>query len=235
VNGAPPPFPATLFDYNGVLVDDEVVHLAAFRDVLEPLGIAVSEQDYWERYLGFDDAGAFEAILVDNGRPAPTEQVRRLVDAKRPRYLERAHGHLKGFPGAASVVRRRALAGPVVIVSGALRDEIQLGLDVLGIRDAVQGIVSAEDTERSKPDPEGYRLGVEALARLVGETAARRALVIEDSISGVEAAKAAGLICVAVLHSYGQDVLERAGADLVVATLDALDDGAIRALEGKVR
>jgi beta-phosphoglucomutase-like phosphatase (HAD superfamily) len=61
-------FPATLFDYNGVLVDDENVHLEAFRDVLGPLGIDLEEADYWEKYLGFDDAGAFRAVLVDAGR-----------------------------------------------------------------------------------------------------------------------------------------------------------------------
>src|SRR5690606_1948390 len=59
--GVPPVFACTLFDYNGVLVDDEHVHLAAFQDALAPLGISLSEADYWDKYLGFDDVGAFEA------------------------------------------------------------------------------------------------------------------------------------------------------------------------------
>jgi beta-phosphoglucomutase len=80
-------FPATIFDYNGVLVDDEVVHLEAFRDVLDPFGISLSEEDYWRRYLGFDDAGAFRAIFADHGRTATDEQIRSLIEAKRPRYL----------------------------------------------------------------------------------------------------------------------------------------------------
>src|SRR5262249_38031888 len=147
-------FPATLFDYNGVLVDDEVVHLEAFRDVLKPLDIALSEHDYWERYLGFDDAGAFRAILTDAGRAVTDADVRQLIEAKRPRYLERARGALRGFTGAAALVRRRAAAGPVAIVSGALRGEIELGLSVLGIGDVVSAIVSAEEATHSKPDPE---------------------------------------------------------------------------------
>ncbi|HYO93121.1 MAG TPA: hypothetical protein VER33_01365, partial [Polyangiaceae bacterium] len=61
-------FPATLFDYNGVLVDDEALHLEAFRDALAPLGIELTSEAYVERYLGFDDRGAFEAILKDAGR-----------------------------------------------------------------------------------------------------------------------------------------------------------------------
>jgi beta-phosphoglucomutase-like phosphatase (HAD superfamily) len=109
-------FPATLFDYNGVLVDDESVHLAAFRDTLAPLGITLTDEAYVERYLGFDDRGAFEALLADNGRPVTDELVERLIEAKTPLYLKRARERLPTFEGAAAAVRRRAAAGPVVIV-----------------------------------------------------------------------------------------------------------------------
>ena len=226
-------FPATIFDYNGVLVDDEVVHLEAFRDVLGPLGITVSEQDYWERYLGFDDAGAFRAIFADRGRTATDEQVRSLIEAKRPRYLERARGTLRGFAGASALVRRRAEAGPVAIVSGALRDEIALGLSVLGVTANVMAIVSAEDTKHSKPHPEGYLLGIDALAGSLGPRAAQ-AVVIEDSVAGVEAAKSAKLACVAVTHSYPREELQKVGADLIVDDLDAITDSALAALAARI-
>ncbi len=223
-------FRATLFDYNGVLVDDEHVHLEAYRDVLRPMGIELSERDYWDKYLGYDDAGAFRAILTDRGMPPGDERVSALVEAKRPHYLARAAERLRGFPGAAEVVRRRRAAGPVAIVSGALRDEIELGLRVLGVADSVSGIVAAEDTTRSKPDPEGYVLGVALLAREVGRAVAERALVIEDSISGVEAAKGAGLACVAVGHSYPESALASAGADLVVPALGGVTEAALAEL-----
>jgi beta-phosphoglucomutase len=222
-------FSATIFDYNGVLVDDEIVHLEAFRDVLGPLGITLSERDYWDRYLGFDDAGAFRAILAHNARETTDEQLRALVQAKVPRYLERAKGALRGFAGAAELVRRRAAAGPVVIVSGALRDEIVLGLSVLEVTESISAIVSAEDTEHSKPHPEGYLIGLIALERTM-DAPEKNAVVIEDSLSGVEAAKAARLACVAVTHTYGRDELLRAGADLVVDCLDDITDAALAAL-----
>jgi beta-phosphoglucomutase len=227
-------FPATLFDYNGVLVDDEVVHLEAFRDVLGPLGFTLSEHDYWERYLGFDDAGAFRAIFADNGREATDADVKALIEAKRPRYLERARGALRGFEGAASLVRQRASAGPVAIVSGALRGEIELGLSVLGVADAVMAIVSAEEALRSKPDPQGYLLGIEALAARVGRSSAERAIVVEDSIAGVQAAKAARLACVAVTHSYAEAELAAAGADLVVGSLGDITEHALADLAGRL-
>ena len=147
-------FPATLFDYNGVLIDDEVVHLEAFRDVLSPLGIRLSEDDYWKRYLGFDDAGAFRAILSDNARnctatrnPSPHRSEAAPLSRPRPRRAG-------GFAGAAELLQRRAAAGPVVMVSGALRDEIALGLSVLNAENTVRAIVSAE-IAALEPHPAG--------------------------------------------------------------------------------
>ncbi len=226
----PTVFPATLFDYNGVLVDDEAVHLAAFQAALAPLGIRLSEDDYWQRYLGFDDVGAFQAILRDAGREAGGEQVRALVEAKKPLYLERARGKLSAFDGARELVEQRAAAGPVGIVSGALGSEIELGLDVLGIASLVSFVISADDTTESKPSPQGYELGRAALARLADEEVARQALVVEDSLAGIEAAHAAGLACVAVAHSY--KAAELAAADLVVERLADLTEAALERLYG---
>ena len=219
-------FVATLFDFNGVLVDDEAVHLAAFRDVLEPLGVSIAETDYWERYIGFDDVGAFRAMLADAGKPASDAEVRELVERKRPSYMQRARQGLRAFPSASEVVRDSARRGPVGIVSGALRDEVELGLDLLGVRDQVRFVVSAEDTTRCKPDPEGY---LTALGHL-GRPDPGRVLVIEDSIAGVVAAKAAGLVCLAVAHSHPADLLRNAGADSVLETIAAIDATIVEAL-----
>lgn len=227
-------FPATLFDYNGVLADDELVHLEAFRDTVRPLGIEISEADYLERYLGFDDKGAFEALLVESGRSASTSDVLALVEAKRPHYMDRARRGLVTFPGAAEAVRRRSAHGPVVVVSGALREEIELGLAQLGVRDLVVHIVSAEDTRRSKPDPEGYLMARQYLLEN-GIPDAAHALVIEDSLDGISAAKAAGLPCVAVAQSYSRERLSSSGADLVVDVIADVDDETLDRLYASLR
>lgn len=227
-------FPAYLFDYNGVLVDDEHVHWAAFREILAPLGIEMSQADYWERYLGFDDVGAFRAVLIDHGRPGSEAEIRALVEAKKPAYLRLAQTALRGFPQAGELLRRIAATGvPIGIVSGALRDEIVLGLEVLGATDCVKFIVSAEDTKESKPDPEGYLIGVSKLAAFVGVEAAKRALVVEDSLSGIESAVAAGLKCLAVAHSYDQAELLAAGAVAVVPTVSGVTDSCLEQLAEK--
>jgi beta-phosphoglucomutase len=227
-------FPATIFDFNGVLVDDELVHRDAFRDVLTPLGVSFTDEQYVERYLGFDDIGAVRAILVDAGRTPTVAEVRALAQAKRPFYMRRAGAALVIFEGAEDVVRARAAKGPVAIVSGALRDEITFALERMGLLGVVEIIVSAEDTVRGKPDPMGYELVIAALARRVGPQRAKRALVIEDSLAGIESAKRAGLFCLAVAHSYPEAQLLAAGADAVVARIRDAGDGFIDGLYGRL-
>jgi HAD superfamily hydrolase (TIGR01509 family) len=207
---------ATLLDYNGVLVDDERVHLAAFRDALAPLGVDLGEREYFERYVGFDDVGAFRAVLRDAGRTPTDTEVRALVRAKMPRYMERAAQELRVFPGAAELVRRRAAVAPVAVVSGALAHEVRFGLERMGVLDRIAFVVAAEDTREGKPDPEGYlaakgRVGVPAV-------------VIEDSAAGIAAALAAGLRCVAVAHTHSEEELARWGAHAVARDLAAIDD-----------
>jgi HAD superfamily hydrolase (TIGR01509 family) len=226
-------FPATLFDFNGVLVDDELVHLAAFRDAVAPLGIEITDDEYFEKYLGFDDAGAFEALLRSAGLPAPAEEIARLIEAKRPLYMRRAREELKTFPGAADAVRTRARSGPVAVVSGALTEEIEFGLEQLGVRPLVERIISAEDTSVSKPDPEGYLKGIGWLKERLGAEA-QRALVFEDSLDGIVAAKKAQLPCVAVAHSYPEDQLRSAGADAVFARLDLVTEELLEQLYQRV-
>jgi beta-phosphoglucomutase len=229
-----PVFDATIFDFNGVLVDDESVHLAAFRDVLTPMGVSVSDEDYASRYLGFDDAGAFRAILTDAGRPPTEREVAELIDRKRPLYRHRAEASLIVFEGAAGLVERCRARGPVAIVSGALRDEITFALDKMGVRDRVSLIVSAEDTTRGKPDPQGYHLAVTALARQAGGRALV-SLAIEDSLAGIQAAKSAGLACLAVAHSYAEAQLYAAGADHVAPVVRDVDDAMLNAIFQKSR
>jgi len=227
-------FPATIFDFNGVLVDDELVHRDAFRDVLTPLGVSFTDEQYVERYLGFDDIGAIRAMFVDAGRTPTPAEVEALAQAKRPFYMSRAEAELVIFEGAANVVRARAAKGPVAIVSGALRDEITFALERMGLSGVVEIIVSAEDTIRCKPDPMGYELGIAELAARVGLERAKSALVIEDSLAGIESAKSAGLFCLAVAHSYPEAQLLAAGADAVVPRIREAGDGFIEGLYGRL-
>jgi HAD superfamily hydrolase (TIGR01509 family) len=209
---------ATLFDFDGVLVDSEPVHLEAFRDVVRPLGITVTDEAYAAKYLGLDDYGAIRAILTDANYTFSPDRIRQLVEQKAPAFMRRFEGSLRVYDGAADIVRRRAHRGPVGIVSGAREPEIRFGLERMGVLDVVRFVISAEACRACKPDPEGYELALQRLDRGV------RAVVVEDSIAGVQAGKAAGLRVAAVAHSYSPRELAAAGADVVVRRIADLAD-----------
>ena len=92
---------AVIFDFNGVLVDDEHVHFELFREVLAAERVVISERDYHERYLGLDDRGCFEAALSDAGQDADRRRVDALIARKAGRYVEVAL--LVGIVAAVSV------------------------------------------------------------------------------------------------------------------------------------
>ncbi len=110
-----------IFDFNGVLVDDEAIHFSLFREILAPEGVTITERDYHERYLGYDDRGCFEAALSDRGLIADRERIDRLIVKKAQRYFEVAEHDLRFFPDAAQTLKTLAARWPVAICSGALR------------------------------------------------------------------------------------------------------------------
>jgi HAD superfamily hydrolase (TIGR01509 family) len=223
---------AYLFDFNGVLVDDEAVHFAAFRDVVGAHGVVLDEATYLARYFAFDDQTAFAQMFADAGRARDEALIRRCIEDKSRLYFRAIDGALKIFPGAFELLAACASRGQVAIVSGAARREIEHALALTNSASDVTTIVAAEDVAACKPDPAGY---LAALARLGVE--ARDAIVVEDSVGGVTAARAAGCRVVAVAHSDRADRLKNAGANVVVdaigaLTLDALDAALDAAREG---
>jgi HAD superfamily hydrolase (TIGR01509 family) len=217
------PLRAIVFDFDGVLANTEPLHFLAYRDVLADVGVVLSEDEYYARYLGYDDAGAFRAIGADRSRVVDASEVEDLVirKAARLRQLERESAVL--FPGAAEAVRRLAAVFPLAIASGALRAEIERVLDATRLAPCFVGIVAAEDTPLSKPAPDPYLRAVTLLGAATPGAVLRAAecLAIEDSRWGLESARTAGLRTLAVTHTYPAEAL-RAAAEHVIDTLDVL-------------
>lgn len=212
---------AIIFDFNGVIVDDEPLHLELFRKVLQEEMIFLTDEDYHEKYLGFDDRGCFTAVLCDNSRTPDAANetfIQELIERKAEYYRQAIQERMLLFPGVVDLVRRSAEQYPLAIASGALRSEIEFVLQRGEIRDCFQVIVAAEDVSECKPDPEGYLKALDQLnAALNTEIQAHECLVIEDSLAGIEAAKAAGMRCVAVTNSYSSH--ELTAADAIVTSL----------------
>ncbi len=214
---------AVLFDFNGVLVDDEPVHLALLQRVLAEEGVELSAEGYWSHYVGLDDRACFRALLEQPGEAPSEPRLMRLIARKSSYYQEwiRREGY-PFFPGARELVAALADAGLTLgLVSGALRDEVEGALRQGGLLGRFKVLVTADDVARSKPDPEGYRRGIESF-NTVPPLPERlfhphEALAIEDTPAGIEAARLAGLSTLAVAHTY--PAAELAFADRVVARI----------------
>jgi HAD superfamily hydrolase (TIGR01509 family) len=220
---------AVLFDCDGIIADSEPLHLSAFQEVLAPLGITITPADYIARYLGFDDRGVFTEALRAHGRKPTAGEVAALIAEKARRFRAVLERETHIYPGVTALVR--ALAGvPLAVVSGALREEIEIILARAGIRDAFATVVAAEDVRVGKPDPEGFLRAFATLAAGLSDISPAQCLVIEDSIAGLEAARRAGMRCLAVTNSYPAAQLR--DADLVVPTLEGITVGRLRQLFG---
>ena len=221
---------AVIFDFNGILVDDEPVHLELFQRVLREQGITLESEDYFGRYLGLDDWGCFSAAYRDHGLPLDERQLGELIRRKAAYYQETIEDRLTIFPGVATLIPALSPKYPLAIASGALRHEIEMILGKIGLRSSFQAIASAEDVSEGKPNPEIF---LKALALLNLRRAApliqpAECLAVEDSRDGILAATGAGMKCLAVTNSYPAS--EFAGVEAVVASLNEVTVSSLEAL-----
>ena len=212
---------AVIFDCDGVIVNSEPHHLTAFREVLAEESISLSTEDYYSKYLAMDDKGCFEAVLRANNRLVDNKILKKLILRKMEIYRRLSQQELILYPGVVDLVRKLQGRYRLAIASGAFRGEVKFALDKGGMRGAFPVLVTAQDVRNGKPHPEAFQ---SALAQInqkdpVPAPPIRpdECLVIEDSLHGVEGAKAAGMKCLAVTNSYPKEKLTH--ADLVVESL----------------
>jgi beta-phosphoglucomutase len=213
---------AIVFDFDGVLADSEPLHFRAYQEVLAPLGIHIGRDEYYARYLGYNDEDAFRAIAGDKGLSLDS-RLDAIVGDKGRAY-ERLLGSADViYPGAAACVERLAAEYPLGIASGALRHEIETILRAAGLARHFRFIVASGDTPNSKPAPDPY-----ARAAHLHGLAPSSCVAIEDSRWGIESAQSAGLRTIGITTSYAADDL--AAADKVIASLSELTAALIRSL-----
>lgn len=207
---------AILFDCNGIIADDEPIHLELFQKVLREEGIVLTKKQYFQKYLAMDDKACFTHALKAHRQDASPARVKALIARKAGYYQKTIRTRLKIFPGVKSFVKAHRKDYHLAVVSGALRREIFMILKRAGIRRYFPVIVASEDVKNGKPDPACYRLGLARLNKLAGlkknPLKAGECLAIEDSIHGVESARKAGMKCLAVTNSYARLDLHRADA-----------------------
>lgn len=202
---------AVIFDFNGTLSNDEPILADIFSALFAERGKPLSAQEYFDRLAGLSDP---EIVRTWLGSDYP--DVEGVVAERIERYRDAVSDGATVSPEARAAVRYAAARVPTALVSGAARAEIEPVLAAAGLADAFSAVVPADDVERGKPDPEGYR---RALALLDGGIAAEEVVALEDTEAGVAAAKGAGMRCVAVRGTLAPERL--AQADEIVDQIDA--------------
>ncbi len=220
---------ALIFDFNGVIVDDEPVHFTLFLKVLAEVKVRLSKEDYYAKYLGMDDFGCFAAAAGDQGKKLSEEKIEELTERKNRYYLEVMETTPPFVPGVLEFIQELAATHYLAVVSGALRREVEWLLGRGGVATLFQAVVAAEDVEHGKPDPEGFEMALQLLNRdyvasseilLPGEC-----LAIEDSAWGIRAAKGAGMPALAVTTSFTEK--ELSGAVHYLKNFEGVDPEAL--------
>lgn len=224
---------ALLFDFDGVIVNTEPLHYQAFQQVLDPLGLGFTWNEYHEHYIGYDDRDALRERFRHAEQELTSTRFAELMEAKAKAFADLAQGDgCKPYPGVVELILSAGDAVPLAICSGARRCDIDPVLATIKLADSFDLIVSADDVQASKPNPESYVTAVERLARefpLNGITAST-CVAIEDTPAGVRAARKAHCQVLAVTNTYPPDKL--AEAHVAVRTLEGLTLDAIRGIFG---
>ncbi len=202
------PFAAVLFDMDGVIIDNTALHQLVWREFARFHGLNPSEDDI----QATNGRRAVDVVVSLFGSKLEPEEVLQLAAARGALYRQYlTRENIPPVSGVKSFLEKLgALGVPRILATSARADNVSLVLDLLKLSMYFEDIISAADVCNGKPDPEVYL------------TAAKRAsvkpedcLVIEDSLPGIKAAKAAGAFCLGMTTSQSEESLKQVGADWV--------------------
>jgi HAD superfamily hydrolase (TIGR01509 family) len=194
---------------DGVIVDSEPYSMQALIDILRQYGVEPTADELQCSY----GRRVRDDFLDYFSRHQVTADVNMAIAHKHARYYHLAAGRLYPLPGVVALLKRLHDQGyRLALASSGDRVKVAFGMQALGLNGIFAAVVTGDDVSHSKPDPEIYLLAAEQLGVLPPEC-----IAIEDAPAGVEAAKRAGMRCIAVTNSVARDQLHH--ADLIVDSL----------------
>ena len=202
-----------IFDMDGVLIDSEPLHKRAKEIAFAEFGIVLPESVY-NSYKGRPDATMLPEILFAKGWSA--EKIQELSRRKRQIYEEIEH-ELQAVEGAVDFVRWAAPRYRIALATSATARNREATFRLLGIGDLFHAVVDASGHQRPKPNPEVFLIALEKL-----QLKSTDCWIIEDSVNGLRAAKAAGCVAVGITTTFEKSVLLNAGADIVVSSFEEI-------------
>jgi beta-phosphoglucomutase len=214
---------AIFFDFNGVIVDDERIHLRAYREVLRTEGVELSDEDYFA-CLGMDDVAFTRAAFARAQRQLSDETIYAVIEREHALHRAFIEEDLPLASGVFTFIKSASRHYQLGIVSMAERSEIDHVLELAGLEKYFSVVVSAAPGLKNKPAADCYQRALEVLndkrrADRELPLLANECLVIEDSPPGIEAARAAGMRTIGVTNTVSESELRKAGADVVTANL----------------
>jgi beta-phosphoglucomutase len=213
VVGATDMLRGVVFDMDGVVIDSHPAHRAAWRSFLESLGRTTSEAEL-DIIL---DGGKREEILKHFLGELDPQQIAEY--GKRKDELLRNHGRrLEPMTGVVEFMDHLSNSGVrMALATSASRSRACGTLEELGLSRYFDAIVTGDEVAAGKPDPTIYCL---AAARM--QEAPEHLLAVEDAVSGVKAARAAGLHCLGIAHNGRAEMLQSAGANPIIEDFRSL-------------
>jgi len=214
---------AIFFDFNGVIIDDERLQMAAYQEVLREHGIELTEDDYFNS-LGMDDKTFVRAAFSRANKSLSEEVLQKTLVEKTAQHRKLIENDLPLFPGVVTFLKATARHYDLGLVSMANKAEVSYVLELAQLRPLFSVIVTAEDVNVCKPAPDCYRSGFEKLnenrlGRRLLPVLGNECLVIEDSPPGIESGLAAGMRTLGVTSTVSQAALRAAGAEVVTPSL----------------
>ena len=204
-----------IFDFDGVILDSENSHFIAFNEGLKNLNINISEDEYYSKYISLDDRGVITNVVNDKNISVTNEEIDMIIKIKNDYFESRLIDNSKLFPGVEELIIQLSKNFVLSIGSGANRSEIIKTLKNNNIYDYFEIIVSANEVNNPKPNPETYN---RVLDNINTDFNINEIIVIEDSPGGIEAAKSAGLKCIAITNTF--DNKELGKADIIVSNYE---------------
>jgi HAD superfamily hydrolase (TIGR01509 family) len=205
---------AVLFDFNGVIINDEPIHRELINEILIGENLLPMGPEFSTICLGRSDRVCLREVLSGRGRSVSEEYLTKLIEKKSRLYREKinALAELPIYDDTIAFIKRvknRELA--IGLVTGAIRPEVELILERAGIREYFSVIVTGDEIPTGKPQPDGYLLAVERFNRWDFNLQLQpgECLVIEDTFAGCEAAKRAGMPVVGIAHTYPFHFMQR--------------------------
>ncbi len=206
------PLDAVIFDHDGTLVDSERFHFLIWRDLLAEYAVVFTETEYIRYYSGIPTIANAETLTDVYQLEIRARNLAREKEIRTQRYFT-DHGTLL-MPNVESCLascREKNLT--LAIATGASRAEIERSLGHRKLFSLFAAIATGDEVTAGKPAPDIYQLAMRRLG-----LPAERCVAVEDSPTGVAAAKAAGLFCIAVPNHYSTHQ-SLAAADRIAAGL----------------